>query len=48
MPTNPPDPQQRRPNEKDEARRSNLLKALTVGLAIAVAMIIWSFFLPDG
>jgi hypothetical protein len=48
MPTNLPDPRQRKPDEKDEARRSNLLKALTVGLAIAVAIIIWSFFLPDG
>jgi hypothetical protein len=47
MPTNLPDPRQRKPNEKDEALRSTLLLALRVGLAITVAMIIWSFF-ADG
>jgi hypothetical protein len=48
MPTDLPDPRKRKPNEMDEALRSALLMALTVGLAIAAAMIIWSFFSPDG
>jgi hypothetical protein len=47
MPTDLPDPRDRKP-KMDEALRSPLLKALTVGLAIAVAITIWSFFLPDG
>jgi hypothetical protein len=48
MPTNLPDPRRRKPNEMDEALPSTLLLALTVGLAIVVAITIWSFFLPDG
>jgi hypothetical protein len=48
MPTDLPDPRQRKPNEMDEALRRALLMALTVGLAMAAAMIIWSLLFADG